>query len=158
MRTGDLGFLREGHLYITGRLKDLIIVRGRNHYPNDIEQTASTSHDSLIPGSCAAFSVEVDGDEQVVIVQEVQRSQLRTINHQEVCETIRQAVVEDHLVPLHAILLVRPGAVPKTTSGKIQRREARRMFELGEFNVVASWQATDVPARFRAGRVDIVAG
>ena len=146
LRTGDLGFLREGHLYITGRLKDLIIVRGGNHYPSDIEQTVSASHDSLIPGSCAAFSVEVDGDEQVVVVQEVQRSQLRSINHQEVCEVIGQAVVEDHLLPLHAILLVRPGAVPKTTSGKIQRREARRMFELAEFTVVASWRATDSPA------------
>ncbi len=146
LRTGDLGFLREGHLYIAGRRKDLIIVRGGNHYPSDIEQTASASHDSLMPGSCAAFGVDVDGDERVVVVQEVYRSQLRSINHREVCESIRQAVVEDHLVPLHAILLVRPGTVPKTTSGKIQRREARRMFEAGEFSTVGVWQATDVPA------------
>ena len=145
LRTGDLGFLHDEHLYVAGRLKDLIIVRGGNHYPSDIEQTTGASHESLIPGSCAAFSVDVDGDEQVVVVQEVQRSHLRSLDQAEVCEAIRQAIVEDHLVPLHAIILVRPGSVPKTTSGKIQRREARRMFEQDEYKVVARWEATDGP-------------
>ncbi|MEG5061534.1 AMP-binding protein [Microcoleus sp. A2-D2] len=72
LRTGDLGFLRDGELFVTGRLKDLIIIRGRNFYPQDIERTADRSHPSLRQGAIAAFSVEADGEEQLIIVQELE--------------------------------------------------------------------------------------
>ena len=120
-------------------------MRGGNHYPSDIEQTAGASHVQPRRRLGAAFGIEVHDEERVVIVQEVQREHVRTCNHAEVCQAIRQAVVDDHLVPLHAILLVRPGSVPKTTSGKIQRGEARRMYLDGEFKVVAGWEADDQP-------------
>lgn len=140
LRTGDLGFIHESQLYVTGRLKDVIIVRGANHYPQDIELTVETSHECLARGGGAAFALESAGNESVVVIQELQRSQMRTFDEQQVFAAILSAVAEEHQIPLSAIVLVRPGSNPKTTSGKIQRREARRMYLEGEFKVVASWQ------------------
>ena len=147
LRTGDLGFLRHGHLFITGRLKDLIIVRGGNHYPSDIEQTAAASHSSLIPGSGARVRCRCPGRRTCCHrPRSATRACCGRSTIRKSCQAIRQAVVDDHLVPLQAILLVRPGSVPKTTSGKIQRREARRIYLADEFKTVASWQASDQPA------------
>lgn len=147
LRTGDLGFRYQGQLYVTGRLKDLIIFCGANHYPQDIERTATDSHESLTPGAAAAFSVEEHGREQVVVVQEVKRTYIRTLDTAEVFAKIRAAVVAEHQIPLRSIVLLRPGAIPKTTSGKIQRREARRLFQHDEFNIVARWdEHADVSA------------
>jgi acyl-CoA synthetase (AMP-forming)/AMP-acid ligase II len=92
LRTGDLGFLHDGELYVTGRLKDLIIIRGLNHYPQDIEQTAEFSHAALRPGCSAAFSLEVEGEERLVIVLEVQRN--RAVSDREIVDAIRQRVAE----------------------------------------------------------------
>ena len=94
LRTGDLGFLHEGELYVTGRVKDLIIIRGLNHYPQDIEQTVEQSHRALRPGCGAAFSLEFEGEERLVVVQEVQRT--RTATDQEIIEAIRQRIAEEH--------------------------------------------------------------
>ena len=140
-RTGDLGFVDEGQLYITGRLKDLIIIRGVNYYPHDIEATTEASHDALAKYSGAAFAIESDGQEQVVVVQELKRSYVRQGNFDEIITSILQAVAAEHLLPLRAILLVRPGAVPKTTSGKIRRQEVARMYRQGEFRIVAEWDS-----------------
>ncbi len=126
LRTGDLGFLYAGELFVTGRLKDLIIVRGRNHYPQDIERTVEGSHAALRPGCSAAFAVDRDGEEQVVVVQEV--------NHQEgmdlaaLAQIVRQAVAVEHELQLHAVALLEPRTIPKTSSGKIQRHLCRQKF------------------------------
>ncbi len=138
LRTGDLGFLYEGELFITGRLKDLIIIRGRNHYPQDIEWTVAKSHPALQADGGGAFSVDVNGEERLVIAQEVQRSYLRNLDTEELARAIRQAVVEEHEVQVYAVLLLKPGSIPKTSSGKIQRHACRAGFLAGNLKTVAS--------------------
>ena len=118
LRTGDLGFLNEGHLYVTGRLKDLIIIRGRNHYPQDIEATVEESHAALEKGACAAFSMTVDGEEKLAVAIEVKRVKLRTLNAKDIIQAIRKAVSETHELQAHTVLLLKPRSIPKTSSGK----------------------------------------
>ncbi|MBV9774683.1 MAG: amino acid adenylation domain-containing protein, partial [Gemmatimonadetes bacterium] len=128
MRTGDLGFLApDGELYITGRVKDLIIIRGRNHYPHDIEQTTARAHRALRPGGTAAFSVDRGGEERLVVVQEVGR-QCTGPDLEEIAGAIRAAVAREHELQVYAVALVKPGVVPKTSSGKIQRLGCRADF------------------------------
>jgi phthiocerol/phenolphthiocerol synthesis type-I polyketide synthase C len=138
LRTGDLGFLRKGELFITGRIKDLIIIRGRNHYPQDIELTVEQSHSALQPGSGAAFSVDVDDEERLVIVQEVKRSH-RNANMEEVTRAVRQAVAEGHDLQVYAVVLLKPMSIPKTSSGKIQRHLCRTGFLAGDLRGVGTW-------------------
>jgi acyl carrier protein len=126
-------------LYVTGRLKDLIIVRGRNHYPQDIERTVEQSHAALRPNSGAAFSIEVDGEEQLVVVHEVQRTAIRNLNVNSVVEAISEAVSDEHELQIHGITLVRTGSIPKTTSGKIQRRACREGYLNGTLEAVGTW-------------------
>ena len=133
LRTGDLGFAADGELYVTGRLKDLIILRGRNHYPQDLELTAERSHPALRPGCGAAFSVDVDGEERLVVVHEVDR---RAADPEAIVEAVRRAVAGEHEVSIHEVVLLRPGGVPKTSSGKIQRRACRAALAAGELPVV----------------------
>ena len=136
LRTGDLGFVRAGQLFVTGRIKDLIILRGRNHYPQDIEQTAEQAHPALQRGGCAAFTVERDGDELLVVVQEVDRQQRRG-SLEPAIDAIRQAVAEAHEISAGVVALIKPGTLPKTTSGKIQRRRCRERFLAGELELLA---------------------
>ncbi|MDZ7969156.1 MAG: amino acid adenylation domain-containing protein [Nostoc sp. DedSLP03] len=136
LRTGDLGFLHNGEVFITGRAKDLIIIRGRNLYPQDIELTAESSHPSLRYGGNAAFTIEVNNEEKLVVVQELEFR--AKPNLEEVISAIRQAVTEEHEVQVYAVVLIKPGSIPKTSSGKIQRRTTRTQFHNGELNVVVS--------------------
>ena len=136
LRTGDLGFLDNGELYITGRAKDLIIIRGRNLYPQDIELTAERSHSSLRSGSGAAFSIEVENEEKLAIVQELEFR--AKPNLEEVIAGIRQAVTEEYEVQIYAVVLVKPGTISKTSSGKIQRRATKADFLAGKLEVVGS--------------------
>jgi acyl-CoA synthetase (AMP-forming)/AMP-acid ligase II len=130
LRTGDLGFLDQAsELFITGRIKDLIIVRGINHYPQDIEQTVQAQHPALRANCGAAFSVADDhGEEMLAIVQEVERTERNRIDHAEIKGLIREGVTEQHELFARHIVLIRPGTLPKTTSGKIQRGLTRKLW------------------------------
>jgi acyl-CoA synthetase (AMP-forming)/AMP-acid ligase II len=137
LRTGDLGFICEGELYITGRLKDLIIIRGRNHYPQDIEWTVEHSHSSIQKGGGAAFSVEVDGEEQLVLVQEIERSSVRSLDIDETVKIISGAVAQHHDLNPHLIVLIKPGSLPRTSSGKVRRSHCRTQLLEGSLSRVA---------------------
>ncbi|WP_375493275.1 fatty acyl-AMP ligase [uncultured Nostoc sp.] len=139
LRTGDLGFLQDDQLFVTGRIKDVIIIRGRNYYPQDIEQTVSQSHAALQADGSAAFSVEINDEERLVVVQEVERNYLRKLNAQEVLGSIRQAVAEQHELQVFAVVLVKPGSIAKTSSGKIQRYACRTGFLSGTLDAVEDW-------------------
>jgi acyl-CoA synthetase (AMP-forming)/AMP-acid ligase II/acyl carrier protein len=141
LRTGDLGFLLNGELFVTGRLKDMMIIRGQNHYPQDIELTVQKSHPALRPNCGAAFSVEIDGVEQLVITQEIERTYLRQLDVDEVVKSIRQAVSEQHQLQVYAIVLLKTASIPKTSSGKIQRHACRVGFLNGSLDVVGDWTA-----------------
>ncbi len=138
LRTGDLGFLDGGELFVTGRIKDLVILRGRNHYPQDLEATAEASHPALRRGYCAAFAVEGDGEESLVVVQEVERSR-RHDDLSEAVEAIRRALAEEHEVQTAAVLLLAPGVLPRTSSGKVQRHAAKAGFLEGSLEAVWRW-------------------
>ncbi|GIX48384.1 MAG: hypothetical protein KatS3mg131_2595 [Candidatus Tectimicrobiota bacterium] len=164
LRTGDLGFLAEGELFVTGRLKDVLIIRGSNHYPQDIERTVEQSHPALRPGCGAAFTVEVAGEERLVIVQEVERRYQPARHHRPerrrdavmpsfepavpapaeltaVIDRIRQAVAEAHGLQAFAIVLLRAGSIPKTSSGKVRRHACKEGFLSQTLEVVEKWQA-----------------
>ncbi|WP_017317666.1 condensation domain-containing protein [Mastigocladopsis repens] len=136
LRTGDLGFLYNGELFITGRVKDLIIIRGRNLYPQDIELTAERSHPSLRSSSNAAFSVEIENQERLVVVQELEFR--AKPNLEEVTAAIRKAVSQEYEVQVYAVVLIKPGSIPKTSSGKIQRRATKAEFLAGSLDVLTS--------------------
>ncbi|PSB02444.1 fatty acyl-AMP ligase [Merismopedia glauca] len=135
-RTGDLGFIQNDELFITGRIKDVIIIRGRNHYPQDIELTVEQSHIALQPAASAAFTVEIEGLEKLVILQEVKRTYLKQIDVEEAIGNIRQAVTKEHELQVHAILLLKTQSIPKTSSGKIQRHACREQFLQGNLEIV----------------------
>jgi acyl-CoA synthetase (AMP-forming)/AMP-acid ligase II len=129
LRTGDLGFLCDsGELFITGRIKDVIIIRGINHYPHDIENTVQRVHPALSRNCGAAFTADADGREKLVVVQEVERGYRHQIEAAELAASIREAVVEEHDVNVDEIVFIGPGALPKTTSGKVQRRLTRTLW------------------------------
>jgi acyl-CoA synthetase (AMP-forming)/AMP-acid ligase II/acyl carrier protein len=137
LRTGDLGFFREGELFVTGRVKDVIIIRARNHYPQDIEQSAEEAHPAVLQG--AAFAIETEeGDEQLVVVHQLDR-QFRAADFDEVVRAIRRAIVEQHDLDPHAIVLIRQTSLPITSSGKVQRNLCREQYLAGELKVVHSW-------------------
>ncbi|MBV9790690.1 MAG: AMP-binding protein, partial [Chloroflexi bacterium] len=142
LRTGDLGFLNNGELFVTGRLKDLIIIRGRNHYPQDIEQTVARSHPALRLDYGAAFAVEIDGVEQLVVVQEIDRQQ-RHADLDAVISAIRRDVAEQHDLQVYSIALLKHGSIPKTSSGKIQRHTCRSGLRDGTLDLVKLWTLGD---------------
>lgn len=154
MRTGDLGFMYEGQLFISSRIKDVIIIRGTNHYPQDIEWTVQESHSALRPENGAAFAVEIDGEERLVIAQEIERGHLRKIDADGVMETIRSVVAQEHEIQVHTILLLKPGTIPKTSSGKIQRSGCRRNWLAGKLDVVANWQSPVVVVGDRSTEIN----
>jgi hypothetical protein len=141
LRTGDLGFFLTGQLFIAGRAKDLIIIRGSNHHPQDIEWTAQAAHPALRPENGAAFPVVVDGEERLVIAHEVEREHAATMRPDEVVAAVRRVVAESHDLDLFALLLLTRGSLPKTTSGKIQRQACRAFFTRGGPEVLGRWVA-----------------
>jgi acyl-CoA synthetase (AMP-forming)/AMP-acid ligase II len=143
LRTGDLGFFKDGELFITGRLKDLIIIRGRNIYPQDVEQSVQTCHPALRAGCGGAFSVDTADEERLVVVQELDARLCRDVD--EVVGTIRQAVAEEHEVPVHEVVLIKPGAFPKTTSGKLQRQACKDKFLAGSLPGIVTYRGSSMP-------------
>jgi acyl carrier protein len=138
LRTGDLGFVRDGELFVTGRLKDVIIIRGRNHYPQDIEQTAEEAHPAVMMG--AAFAITNEGGERLVVVHQLDR-QFRDANFDEVIRAIRRAIVEQHELDPYAVVLIRQTSLPITSSGKVQRSLCREQYLAGELKVMHAWTA-----------------
>jgi amino acid adenylation domain-containing protein len=143
LRTGDLGFIHDDSLFIAGRIKDLLIIRGRNHYPQDLELTVARAHPALKLDGGTAFSIEAENEERVVVVQEVERSQRRTCDFAEIVGAVRRAVAEEHDLELFAFVLVEPNGVPRTSSGKIQRQLCRRTFLAGTLQNLGVWRQTD---------------
>jgi acyl carrier protein len=139
MRTGDLGFIDDGQIHITGRAKDAIVVRGRNHYPQDIECTAEQAHHALRPGCGAALPVERDGEERLVLVNEVDRQRLEDADAALVAVT--GAILRQHGVQPDAVVLIERGSLPKTSSGKQRRHATRQRLLAGDLPIVAEWRA-----------------
>jgi acyl-CoA synthetase (AMP-forming)/AMP-acid ligase II len=157
LRTGDLGFLKDGELFVTGRRKDLLIIHGKNYYPQDIEVTVEKCHSAIRFGCSAVFSVPVDGGEGLVVVAEVERAfqrgydspqastsnqhvrrepesassadEVKALYLQNVVSTIRKTVATEHDLPLHAVVLLKPATIPKTSSGKVQRHLCRSGYQ-----------------------------
>ncbi len=140
LRTGDLGFLFRGELFITGRVKDIIIIRGRNYYPQDIEWTVEKSHPALRTHFSAAFSVEIEGEEKVAIACEVERTYIRKLNIEEVFAAIRHQIWQEHELTVSVVLLLKTATIPKTSSGKIQRRACREKWLQRELDLVGEWK------------------
>ncbi|WP_429932816.1 AMP-binding protein [Agrobacterium vitis] len=140
-RTGDLGFRRDGQLYITGRLKDLVIIRGQNHHPEDIEQSVFSSHPALAQGRAGVFAIEVDGEEQLGVVCELTREGLRDLDSDDVIRAVRGAVSRNHHVRAVVIALLRPSSLPRTPSGKVRRFACRQGIVTGDLRIVARWDA-----------------
>jgi 8-amino-7-oxononanoate synthase/acyl carrier protein len=137
LRTGDLGFLFKGQLFVSGRLKDMIIVRGVNRYPQDIEETVERASDIVQAGSVGAFAMDDDGREQLVVVAETVRT--RNVDWDSHLQAIRRAVTAEHELPPDAVYLVRNSSVPKTSSGKIQRNACLHAVRDGDLKTIAKW-------------------
>lgn len=149
LRTGDLGYVREGYLFITGRIKDLIVIRGRNYYPQDIELTVERCHPRVRPGGVIAFAVDHGGVERVVVVAEVDAGQLPTEEQRSkafaaVISAVRVTVNTEHGLQVHGVALVRNRTIDKTSSGKLARRSCRARYLEGTLEIEASWTLSDL--------------
>jgi acyl-CoA synthetase (AMP-forming)/AMP-acid ligase II len=140
LRTGDLGFLLNGQLYVTGRLKDLIIIYGVNYYPHDIEHTVTHCHALIRSGSSAAFAIEKNSENRLVIVCEVKLPEEKSDElYLQLCQIICKAIADYHALPVHSIVLIQPKALPKTTSGKVRRRHTKELFDKGQLVPLYQW-------------------
>ncbi len=146
LRTGDLGFMHHDELFITGRLKDLIIIRGSNYYPQDIEKTVEAAHTGIRLNGSAAFSVDQDGEEKLVVVEEIERTALSG-NLDAIISATREAIATQYELQVSTIVLIKPGSLPKTSSGKVQRRGSRQAYLEGSLSIVQEWNLEGKSAR-----------
>ena len=143
LRTGDLGYLQDGQLVVTGRLKDLIIIRGRNYYPEDLEAAVQRSSQALQQGRGAIFSIDRGGAERLVIIQEVDRRRYRGLKVEQLIAAIRQRIAETYELEVDTVVLAKPWAIPTTSSGKIQRSACREAFLSDRLASIGKWQAPE---------------
>ncbi|GFE67605.1 fatty acyl-AMP ligase [Chroococcus sp. FPU101] len=141
LRTGDLGFLQGGELFITGRLYDVLLFWGFNHYPQHIEETVENSHPAFRKNCSAAIGVEIEGENKLVIVQEVERTYRQSIVIDDLIELVRWAVFDKHFVNLYAFVLIKTGSIPKTSSGKIQRHLCKTKYLDGSLDMISEWHS-----------------
>ena len=139
LRTGDLGFINNGQLFVTGRYKDLIIIKGKNYYPQDIEFTVEQSYPLLRVNSSAVFSIDIEGIEELVVVAEIDSRGDKHLDRDTVFTAISNAIAQEHQLSLHSIVLLKRGSIPKTSSGKIQRHACRQGFIDRSLESIAVW-------------------
>lgn len=134
LRTGDLGFFQDRNLFITGRIKDLIIIRGNNYYPHHIEQTTEQFSPAFRPGSTAAFSVNIDNEEKLVVVQELKKD-ANIDNLDQLKNSLKKLIIEEHGIPLYEAVFLKQGSIFKTSSGKVQRKLCKNKYLKGELEL-----------------------
>ncbi|MDO5977225.1 non-ribosomal peptide synthetase/type I polyketide synthase, partial [Flavivirga jejuensis] len=140
LRTGDMGFIQNKELYITGRLKEMMIINGVNYFPQDLERTIQDSHIDLQINAGSAFTILIKDKQELIVVQEIKRTSIRNYDFETIKKDIIESVFEVHGLPVYAIVLVRPGRIPKTSSGKIQRLIAKSSYEADTFEgVLEAW-------------------
>jgi acyl-CoA synthetase (AMP-forming)/AMP-acid ligase II len=139
LRTGDLGFIEDGELYITGRLNDVLVFWGFNHYPQQIEQTVAQAHPALKANCGAAFAVAVAGEDRLVIVQEIDRNHRKSMVFGDIVEAIRWQIFQQHFIDVYAIVLLPPGHLPKTSSGKVRRSVCKQKFLDDSLEITDRW-------------------
>jgi acyl-CoA synthetase (AMP-forming)/AMP-acid ligase II len=139
VHTGDLGCFLDGELVVTGRVKDLIVIRGQNHYPHDVERTVEDAHPGFRAGCGAAFTVDRDGEERLVVVQEV--TPLQVDDPAAAVEAVRRCITVTHGISPHAVVLASPGAVAKTSSGKVRRRDTRGLYLSDTLTTFFAWSS-----------------
>lgn len=141
LRTRDLGFLNHGELFITGRLQELLVFWGINHYPQNLEETVQKSNPALKLNAGAAFSVELESENRLIIANEIERNYRQNFLMDEIVQAVRWQVFEQHLVDVYGLVLLKPGSLPRTSSGKIQRRTCRELFLQGNLDIIAEWRS-----------------
>jgi acyl-CoA synthetase (AMP-forming)/AMP-acid ligase II len=144
LRTGDLGFIYQGELYITGRLNDVLVLWGLNHYPQQIEETLQQCHPAFKANSGAAFTVTIAGSERLVVAQEIERSYRKSLMIDDVVEAIRWTIFQQHLIDVYGIVLLQPGCLPKTSSGKVQRSVCKTKLLDQSLEIWQQWYLADV--------------
>jgi amino acid adenylation domain-containing protein len=139
MRTGDLGFIDHANLFITGRSKNVMILRGKNYYPHDIENYLKTSCPDLNGGQFAAISIPHENEEKLVVIYELDRAAVRTKNYANLIQWIKSGLSQEFQLDPHAVILVKPGAIPRTTSGKLQHHLCREKYLEQTFEIINEW-------------------
>jgi acyl-CoA synthetase (AMP-forming)/AMP-acid ligase II len=143
-KTGDLGFLNDHELFVTGRLKDVIIIRGLNYYPHDIEAAIEGCHDQIGTSACAAFSITIDDEEKLAVIVEIDRKSIRDFDQESIVSAVRHSVWQNHELNVSLIGLLKPLSILKTSSGKIQRQACKKAFIKGTLGEAGRWQADKI--------------
>lgn len=132
LRTGDMGFVKDQMLYVTGRIKEMLIIRGRNLYPYDIERTCNAYKHAAGRSGCAVFSYCQDNEVKLACIVEIKKQALNRYNHEDMKQDLRAAIMEQHDINISTLLLVKPGIIPKTSSGKIKRVACKDLIKTDE--------------------------